>query len=205
MPYLDVDSNVFCQFLSITVKPSTNAIDSASWMSINSDPAVNNTFQVYHNEFTTPLTNPTTTLNTWDFTDINVPFAGVTWVGTAESFGITTLNGIWRVDGVISPDNINNAEELDNPTVGIAITCDIDVCIAEKMRVYLDKNSSCGCDSGSKCRDKDLEVIYKIYMLGEAAKTHARELAFDNAYTLYQEALRLCAATTTGSCNCNCG
>ena len=96
------------------------------------------------------------------------------------------------------------ADELDNPTIGIAITCDIDCCIAEKMRVYLDTTSSCKCDSGSKCRDKDLELIYKIYMLGEAAKTHAKELAFDNAYTLYTEALRLCAVTT-GSCSCNCG
>ena len=206
MPYLDVDSNVFCQFLSITVKPSTNAGDAASWQSIASDGGMgttNNTFQIYHNEFTSPLVNTVTQVDTWEFADITTPFPGVSWVGMAQSFGLDSLNGVWRVDGWVSPDNIEVAEELDNPTVGFAITCDIDVCIAEKMRVYLDKSSACSCDSGSKCRDRDLELIYKIYMLGEAAKTHAIELAFDEAYTLYQEALRLCSASG-GSCNCNC-
>ena len=77
MPYLDVDSNVFCQFLAITVKPSTNAMDSESWMSTATDANVNNTFQIYHNEFTSPLVNPTTTLDTWEFADIINPYTGV--------------------------------------------------------------------------------------------------------------------------------
>lgn len=187
MPYIEISTNTPCHYIALDVK-GENAFQWA-----------NSFFNVYKDDFSTALVSPLNTLpENWTLAGVNELYAGATFVGTAAIFGAASINGIWKFDLDVEG---NSGPALDIPVVGIAITCDVDCCIAEKMSAYL--NRSCDNCKNKKCCDKDLEEIYKIYMLVQTAKIQASELNFDAAYTAYMQAKNLCS-TSTGSCDCNC-
>lgn len=187
MPYIEISTNTPCHYLALDIKGD----DAFQW--------ANGNFNVYKDDFSSPLLNPQNMAapENWILEGVSDLYAGATFVGTAIGLGVTSLSGIWKFDLDVEG---NSGPALDTPVVGIAITCEIDCCIAEKMSTYLSKS----CDHCSKkCCDKDLEEIYKIYMLIQTAKIQASELNFDAAYVAYMQAKTLCSAST-GSCDCNC-
>jgi hypothetical protein len=202
MAYLDAHTVVSCNYINISIKPSFSEDPApADWWG---NAGAYNRVSIYRNDMENPIINTqgnsvAETDTSFPFVDISTPYIGVSFIAGSASlgFGMEGLNGIWKFEPVNWAPNV---AIVDNPTVGLAITCDIDCCIANKMSTYLD-TTSCSCGI-AKCRDKNLESIYKIYLLGEAAKAHAAELDFVEAIAAYTQAQSLC--TTTYSCNCNC-
>ena len=191
MPYVEISTNTPCHYIALDIK-GTGA---NTWG--------NNKFVAYQNDFSTPLVNPLNIddqedLNNWTLAAVSELYAGATFVGTATTYNVTSINGIWKFNFDVEG---NTGDALDNPIIGIALTCDVDCCIANKMHTYL--NKSCDNCKSKKCCDKDLEEIYKIYMLVQAAKIKAGELDFEGAYQSYMQAKTLCSSATS-SCDCNC-
>jgi len=196
MPYLDISTNTACQYLALDLVGE----NSAAWAA-----GASNFVTVYRNDFSTNIESSYSGGYFFMADVMTVGGSGISFVTNPTAMGLDNLNGVWKF--VVTPQSSNEESieaagaQLDVNEIGIAITCDIDCCIATKMTAYLAK--SCDCSKG-KCCDKELESIYKIFMLAEAAKTHAAEGQYDEAYEKYNQATTLCNAATN-SCDCNCG
>ena len=95
------------------------------------------------------------------------------------------LTGVWAV-------------ETSGETIAIVSPCEIVCCLAKKMDAYVDK--ACSCE---QC-DKDMEQIYKIFLLLHTAQVSVSlldNIELISAKRKYDKAIELC---NLGTCKCNC-
>ena len=132
-------------------------------------------FRLFNNDFTTPFFEGT--LNGEGNMILDSADLGL-------GAGIQ-LTGVWLM-------------ETAGESHAIVAPCDIVCCLAKKMDAYVDK--SCRCE---EC-DKDLEEMYKIFLLLHTAQISAsllNNIEIIAAKKKYDKAIELCKL---GTCKCNC-